>query len=151
MWPISPLLQSVSLQHPLLYLANCLVPLSFPSVISILCIAVAKGISVEVDSSFKPPLPKLYKLLPKHTPLLDVADDIYTYGWILYISASQWMKYRMSWYIGRNPTNQIRYAESLILWSSTASVFPFLHLAYLLHLAWSRKDSMKLRRYCHIG
>jgi hypothetical protein len=36
---------------------------------SMLCMAVPKGISVEVDSSFlsKKPLPKLYKLLPKHT------------------------------------------------------------------------------------
>ncbi|CAN4128668.1 unnamed protein product [Withania somnifera] len=47
-------------------LANC--P-PFPSVISMLCMAVPKGISVEVDSSFdqSKPLPKLYKLLPKHT------------------------------------------------------------------------------------
>ncbi|KAG7012670.1 putative protein ycf72, partial [Cucurbita argyrosperma subsp. argyrosperma] len=46
-------------------LANC--P-PFPSVISMLCMAVPKGISVEVDSSYQSkPLPKLYKLLPKHT------------------------------------------------------------------------------------
>ena len=47
-------------------LANC--P-PFPCVNSMLCMAVPKGISVEVDSSFlsKKPLPKLYKLLPKHT------------------------------------------------------------------------------------
>ncbi|MCD7450201.1 hypothetical protein HAX54_004348 [Datura stramonium] len=47
-------------------LANC--P-PFPSVIFMLCMAVPKGISVEVDSSFDQSklLPKLYKLLPKHT------------------------------------------------------------------------------------
>ncbi|KAL6492077.1 hypothetical protein OROGR_033776 [Orobanche gracilis] len=41
----------------------------FPSVISILCMAVPKGISVEVDSSFdqSKPFPNCTSFFPKHT------------------------------------------------------------------------------------
>ncbi|KAF5788736.1 hypothetical protein HanXRQr2_Chr09g0362541 [Helianthus annuus] len=76
-------------------LANC--P-PFPSVISMLCMAVPKGISVEVDSSFlsiKTPS-QTVQASSKAYGFLDVDGDIYTDGSYLYGI----MKYHMGGYIG---------------------------------------------------
>ena len=90
MWPISPLLQSVSLQHLLLTL---IVP---PS--QVVCDfsvmygrASPQGISVEVDSSYQSkPLPKqTVQASSKAYGFLDVNDDWYLYIWILYISSNE--------------------------------------------------------------
>ena len=76
-------------------LANC--P-PFPSVISMLCMAVPKGISVEVDSSFlsiKTPS-QTVQASSKAYGFLDVYDDIQTDGSYM----NRMMKYHMSGYIG---------------------------------------------------
>ncbi|KAJ9545398.1 hypothetical protein OSB04_025105 [Centaurea solstitialis] len=76
-------------------LANC--P-PFPSVISMLCMAVPKGISVEVDSSFlsiKTPS-QTVQASSKAYGFLDVDGDIYTDGSYIYGI----MKYHMGGYIG---------------------------------------------------
>jgi hypothetical protein len=76
-------------------LANC--P-PFPSVISMLCMAVPKGISVEVDSYFlsiKTPS-QTVQASSKAYGFLDVDGDIYTDGSYIYGI----MKYHMGGYIG---------------------------------------------------
>ncbi|KAL4553877.1 hypothetical protein LXL04_040138 [Taraxacum kok-saghyz] len=76
-------------------LANC--P-PFPSVISMLCMVVPKGISVEVDSSFlsiKTPS-QTVQASSKAYGFLDVDGDIYTDGSYIYGI----MKYHMGGYIG---------------------------------------------------
>ncbi|KAL7594167.1 hypothetical protein Lser_V15G31765 [Lactuca serriola] len=76
-------------------LANC--P-PFPSVISMLCMVVPKGISVEVDSSFlsiKTPS-QTVQASSKAYDFLDVDGDIYTDGSYIYGI----MKYHMGGYIG---------------------------------------------------